>query len=263
MAQSRIKLLKKMENTFIPAVLEDPTFSFEIENPDDTVPPPYTQAIDISFGYVESLSEGLQKGKILFKNVNFNIDMDTRIALVGRNGAGKSTFLKVLSKALTPLAGAVNVNAKARIGYFSQHHNDQLTMHLTPLEYMKSKFPEVQVEAQFRSQLSKVGLAAEHHMQSIYSLSGGQKSRLCFAEMIFKKPHVLILDEPTNHLDMDTIDALINALNQYEGGIVIVSHDQHLINSVCDEIWVVGNGQCSRFNGGFDDYAKTLQFKID
>lgn len=246
MAQSRIKMLEKMD--FIPAVVEDPTFTFEIPSP-EAAPPPYMQAIDVAFGYSED--------KILFKKLNFNLDMDSRIALVGNNGSGKSTFLKLLNGEVQPLDGTINRNRKIRVAKFSQHHVDQLNMQMTPLEHMKSKYPK-QDEQDLRAQLGRFGLSGNLALQPIYTLSGGQKSRVSFAEITYHRPHILLMDEPTNHLDTDSVDALIQAVNAYQGGIMLISHDEYFISNVADEIWVCGNGRILPWAGTFDDYKKAI-----
>jgi ATP-binding cassette subfamily F protein 3 len=248
MVQSRIKMLEKME--FVAAVAEDPTFSFAIPSPEPEAPP-YLQSVDVTFGFSEN--------KILFKKLNFNLDMDSRIALVGPNGAGKTTFLNVLCGDLKPLDGYTNLNRKIRIARFTQHHTDQLDMRMTPLEYMQAKYPKADPQA-IRGHLGGLGLSGTLATQPIYTLSGGQKSRVSFAELTYNKPHLLLMDEPTNHLDIDSVDALIQALNEYRGGVLIISHDEHLIKTVCDEIWVCAGGDLKKFEGTFDDYKKTLVF---
>eukprot|EP01080_Neovahlkampfia_damariscottae_P000492 gene492-8006_t len=208
MVQSRIKMLEKM--TFVSAIAEDPTFTFEIESP-TREKAPYIQAVDISFAY--------QKEKPIFNKLNFNLHAETRIALVGANGSGKSTFLKCLAGELDPTEGYINRNSKVRIAKFSQHHVDHLNLQQTPLEYMCTKFPDAGTQ-QMRSHLGKLGLTQDLAVQPIYTLSGGQKSRIMFAMISYLKPHILLLDEPTNHLDIDTVEALIQALQIYEGGVL-------------------------------------------
>lgn len=166
--------------------------------------------------------------------------------------------MKILTGDLKPMKGYMNLNKKIRIARFSQHHMDQLNPQMTPLEYMQDKFPKSEEQA-LRSHLGSMGLSGTLALQNIYTLSGGQKSRVVFAEITFKKPHLLLLDEPTNHLDLDTIDALIQAINQFSGGVLIISHDEHLITCVCDELWVCGGGRIAKFaDGDFQAYKKSV-----
>eukprot|EP00762_Andalucia_godoyi_P008599 ANDGO_04566.mRNA.1 ABC transporter F family member 3 len=268
MAQSRIKLLERME--VIPAVIEDPSICFDFPQP-EIVPPPILQAIDISFSYPKSsssasasasasaTSNGLQS---LFKDVNFGVTMDSRIAIVGPNGAGKTTLLKVLFGDYEPTTGLVMRSSKVRIGYFSQFFVDTLDLQLSAVENMMARFPSTNANPQgVRAHLSSFGLIGDVALQPAYTLSGGQKSRLVLAMVMWIKPHILIMDEPSTHLDIETVEALIQALNGWDGGIVLVSHDQHLIASVCDEIWIFDarpeeKGSVYRYNGEFEDYKR-------
>lgn len=256
MAQSRMKMLERME--VITEVIEDPSFSFTIPSP-EPVNPPYLQAVDLSFAWNTDTSKGPMK--YLFQDLNFNLDMDSRIALVGPNGAGKTSFLSVLFGDLQPTSGVVIRNGKIRIAKFGQHHIEQLNLQQTALEYMHTKFPAAEIQ-QLRGHLGSLGLSGDLAVQPIYTLSGGQKSRIVFAMLTFLRPHILLLDEPTNHLDIDTVEALIHAINNYEGGVLIVSHDEHLISNVCDEIWVCDAGQLTKFEGDFEDYRKSLHLRV-
>jgi ATP-binding cassette subfamily F protein 3 len=247
LAQSRIKLLEKMD--VIPAVLEDPSFSFNFPQP-DPVNPPILQAVDISFSF------GPDK-PFLFQDLNFGVTMDSRISLVGPNGAGKSTLLNVLMGDLEPTSGLVMRSSKVRIGRFTQHSMDTLDMQSSAVENLMNMFPGSEPQA-VRSHLGSLGITGDTALQPVYTLSGGQKSRVAFAVITWQKPHVMLLDEPTNHLDIDTVEALIHALNQWEGGLLVVSHDQHFINSVCDELWIVSGTSVDKFGGDFTDYKKTV-----
>jgi len=183
--------------------------------------------------------------------------MKTRAALVGANGIGKSTLLKIMFGEIQPLGGMVKINSKARITKFTQHHMDLLDMEKTPLAFFNDKFPTAKNQ-DIRKHLGGMGITGNLALQPIYSLSGGQKSRVSLAFITWTKPHIILLDEPTNHLDMDTIDSLIVALNNFEGGVLIVSHDAHLITAVCNEIWVCGDEQVQLFDGDFEDYREKL-----
>eukprot|EP01060_Flectonema_neradi_P004391 TRINITY_DN12827_c0_g1_i1.p1 TRINITY_DN12827_c0_g1~~TRINITY_DN12827_c0_g1_i1.p1 ORF type:complete len:743 (+),score=159.07 TRINITY_DN12827_c0_g1_i1:58-2286(+) len=249
MVQSRIKAMEKMD--LISAVEKESTFRFKFNEPEQ-VPSPFMQILDVSFGY--------KVNNVLFRDVNFALDMDSRVALVGANGTGKSTFMNVIAGDLEPLEGRVIRNPKARIARFTQHHVDQLNLQQTPIEHMRTRFPSADKDA-LRSHLGSMGLSGEKAVQPIYTLSGGQKSRIAFAILTWTNPHMLLLDEPTNHLDIDTVDALIMALSTFKGGCLVISHDEHLITSVCEELWVCGGGTMKKFNGNFQDYKKSLKVK--
>lgn len=245
LVQSRIKALERME-VMEDAIADDPRWKFEFPDP-GPLGVPVLQVNDVSFGYDTS--------NPLFKGVNFNVDLDSRVALVGPNGAGKSTLVKLILGELEAQAGNVVRNSKLRATLFTQHHVAQLDLTKTPLEYLSVLFPGNKPEA-IRAHLSQFGLAGDLALQKIGTLSGGQKSRVAFALCSWRKPHVLVLDEPTNHLDLDTIEALIVALGSFQGGVVIVSHDQHFVENVASEIFIVGEGKVQKHRGNFADYRK-------
>lgn len=245
LVQSRIKALERME-VMEDAIADDPRWKFEFPDP-GPLGLPVLQVNDVSFGYDTS--------NPLFKGVNFNVDLDSRVALVGPNGAGKSTLVKLILGELEAQAGNVVRNSKLRATLFTQHHVAQLDLTKTPLEYLSVLFPGNKPEA-IRAHLSQFGLAGDLALQKIGTLSGGQKSRVAFALCSWRKPHVLVLDEPTNHLDLDTIEALIVALGSFQGGVVIVSHDQHFVENVASEIFIVGEGKVQKHRGTFADYRK-------
>jgi len=245
LVQSRIKALERME-VMEDAIADDPRWKFEFPDP-GPLGVPVLQVNDVSFGYDTS--------NPLFKGVNFNVDLDSRVALVGPNGAGKSTLVKLILGELEAQAGNVVRNSKLRATLFTQHHVAQLDLTKTPLEYLSVLFPGNKPEA-IRAHLSQFGLAGDLALQKIGTLSGGQKSRVAFALCSWRKPHVLVLDEPTNHLDLDTIEALIVALGSFQGGVVIVSHDQHFVENVASEIFIVGEGKVQKHRGTFADYRK-------
>ena len=188
-------------------------------------------ATDVNFRYSD-------KTPMLFQDVDFHLTTDSRIGLVGPNGVGKSTLLNVIYGYSKPTRGIVTQNPRLRIGVFSQHHTESLDLRLTPLEQMRAAydgFAGAKGEEKARAQLGRFGVTARMATRPIVTLSGGQKSRLVLAMVLWKKPHLLILDEPTNHLDMETIYALAEAVNSYQGGVIVVSHDQHFMNMCLKE----------------------------
>lgn len=244
MAQSRIKALERME--MVADVVSDPQFAFKFPDP-EPVSGSFLELVDCEFGY--------KTGESLFKDVNFGLDDNSRIVLVGANGAGKSTFMNVCIGKLEPRAGTAVRNQKIRIAHFAQHHLEALTPQLSPLEFLRSKFPHMEDQA-LRAHLGSMGLSGDKALQSIYTLSGGQKSRLVLAWITFIRPHLLLLDEPTNHLDIDTVNALIEALLEYKGGLLVISHDEYFITSLCDDIYVCEEEKITRFEGDFVEYRR-------
>ncbi|GJM87422.1 hypothetical protein PR202_ga03373 [Eleusine coracana subsp. coracana] len=215
----------------------------------DFLSPSLSVYIDASFGY--------PGGSLLFKNLNFGIDLDSRIAMVGANGIGKSTILKLISGDLQPTSGTVFRSPKVRMAVFNQHHVDGLDLTVNPLLYMMRCYPGVP-EQKLRAHLGSFGVSGNLALQPMYTLSGGQKSRVAFAKITFKKPHIILLDEPSNHLDLDAVEALIQGLLVFQGGVLMVSHDEHLITGSVDELWVVSEGKVTPFSGTFKDYKKLL-----
>ncbi|XP_008778513.1 ABC transporter F family member 3 [Phoenix dactylifera] len=248
LVQSRIKALERMGH--VDAVVSDPDYKFEFPTPDDRPGPPIISFSDASFGY--------PGGPILFKNLNFGIDLDSRISMVGPNGIGKSTLLKLISGDLQPTSGTVFRSAKVRMAVFSQHHVDGLDLSSNPLLYMMRCYPGVP-EQKLRAHLGSFGITGNLALQPMYTLSGGQKSRVAFSKITFKKPHIILLDEPSNHLDLDAVEALIQGLVLFQGGVLMVSHDEHLISGSVDELWVVSEGKVTPFSGTFHDYKNMLR----
>ncbi|XP_076924704.1 ABC transporter F family member 3-like [Bidens hawaiensis] len=248
LVQSRIKALDRLGH--VDEVVNDPDYKFDFPTPDDRPGPPIISFSDASFGY--------PGGPILFKNLNFGIDLDSRVAMVGPNGIGKSTILKLISGELQPTSGTVFRSAKVRIAVFSQHHVDGLDLTSNPLLYMMRCFPGVP-EQKLRGHLGSFGVTGNLALQPMYTLSGGQKSRVAFAKITFKKPHIILLDEPSNHLDLDAVEALIQGLVIFQGGVLMVSHDEHLISGSVDQLWAVSEGRVTPFSGTFQDYKKKLQ----
>jgi ATP-binding cassette, subfamily F, member 3 len=175
----------------------------------------------------------------ILRQVNLNVDLETRIALIGPNGAGKSTVVKALCGKLDISEGTRSLNGRCRVGIFTQHHTDALDLKLTALEQMIAKFPDFKPVEALRAHLGSFGLSGQLALRPMYLLSGGQKSRVSFALITFERPHVLMLDEPTNHLDYDAINALIVGLNDFKGGLVVVSHDEYFLSALCDKLYLV------------------------
>eukprot|EP00252_Welwitschia_mirabilis_P013965 TRINITY_DN30967_c0_g1_i1.p1 TRINITY_DN30967_c0_g1~~TRINITY_DN30967_c0_g1_i1.p1 ORF type:complete len:725 (-),score=175.34 TRINITY_DN30967_c0_g1_i1:192-2366(-) len=248
LVQSRIKALDRLGH--MDAIVNDPDYKFEFPTPEDKPSAPIISFSDASFGY--------SGGPLLFKNLNFGIDLDSRLGIVGPNGIGKSTLLKLISGELQPSSGTVFRSAKVRIAVFSQHHVDGLDLSSNPLLYMMRCFPGVP-EQKLRAHLGSFGITGNLALQPMYTLSGGQKSRVAFAKITFTKPHILLLDEPSNHLDLDAVEALIQGLVLFQGGVLMVSHDEHLISGCVDQLWVVSQGRVTPFNGTFHDYKKMLK----
>jgi ATP-binding cassette subfamily F protein 1 len=192
----------------------------------------------------------------LFVNTDFGIDMNSRVAIVGPNGVGKSTFLKLLTGDLDPQQGEVRKNHRLRIGRFDQHSGEHLTAEETPSEYLMRLFDLPYEKA--RKQLGTFGLASHAHTIKMKDLSGGQKARVALAELCLNAPDVLILDEPTNNLDIESIDALAEAINEYSGGVIIVSHDERLIRETDCALYVIEDQTINEVDGDFDDYRKEL-----
>lgn len=246
-AQSRLKILERLPE-LKPVVAEAPVVLRFM--PADSILPPLLQLSGVSFRYSETSS-------LILQDVDFNVQPASRIAVVGPNGAGKSTLLKLLSGSLEPTTGQLYRHGRLRIALFTQHHVEQLDLSLNSLQMVQARFPGKSVE-EYRQALGSFGLSGPLALQITGTLSGGQKSRLVFTLLAMEKPHIMILDEPTNHLDMDTIDALMDALRDYSGGILVVSHDKRFVESVCSEIWVCDNSRLQRFDGTIHDYANSL-----
>lgn len=239
-------------------------YSVEFHFPEPTeLTPPLLQLIEVSFSYPG-------RDDFRLSNVDVGIDMGTRVAIIGPNGAGKSTLLNLLAGDLKPSEGEVRRSQKLRIGRYSQHFVDLLTMEETPVSYLLRLHPDQEgfsKQEAVRAKLGKFGLPSHNHLTPIAKLSGGQKARVVFTSISMSKPHILLLDEPTNHLDMQSIDALGDALEEFTGGVVLVSHDSRLISRVCDdeeksETWVVEDGTVRKFPGTFEEYKEELQKQI-
>lgn len=244
-AQSRIKLLEKMPEVTLLA--DDPSVKFDFPEPSELASP-LVNMENVSAGYGD---------KVILKRLNLSIDNGDRIALLGANGNGKSTFAKLLSGRLQPLGGEMRRTPKLKVGYFAQHQTEELPLEKTAAEYMATLMPEAD-ETKVRAHLARFGLGKEKALTRISLLSGGEKARLLFAAMTRNAPELLILDEPTNHLDMEARDALVEALNEYAGSVILITHDLHLIELVADDLWLVDKGGCRPYDGDLDDYKELL-----
>uniref|UniRef100_A0AAR2KKI4 ATP-binding cassette sub-family F member 3 n=1 Tax=Pygocentrus nattereri TaxID=42514 RepID=A0AAR2KKI4_PYGNA len=246
--QSKLKLLEKLPE--LKPIEKETEVVLRFPDNFEKLSPPILQLDEVDFSYSPEHR--------LFTGLCVSADLDSRICIVGENGAGKSTLLKLLMGELTPLSGTRHAHRNLKIGYFSQHHVDQLDLNVCSVELLLSKFPG-RTEEEYRRQLGRYGISGELATRPVASLSGGQKSRVAFAQMTMPCPNFYILDEPTNHLDMETIEALAKSLNNFKGGVVLVSHDERLIRLVCKELWVCEAGRVHRIDGGFDEYKDILQ----
>jgi ATP-binding cassette subfamily F protein 3 len=244
-AQSRIKMLEKMEP--IAAGVENAVAAFDFPTPEE-LSPPILRLEETSVGY---------DGKPILRDLSLRIDQTDRIALLGANGQGKSTLSKLLADRLVPMSGNLVRSSKLKIGYFAQHQVDELHLDETPLQHIAREFPG-ETPGKLRSRLARGGIGPEQALTEVGRLSGGQKARLSLLLATVEAPHLLILDEPTNHLDIESREALVFALAAYEGAVILVSHDPHLVNAVADTLWLVKDGEVNVFNEDLEAYKKLL-----
>jgi ATP-binding cassette subfamily F protein 2 len=253
-AKSKQKIIDKMEAAgLVEKVVKDHVLSFYFPSC-GKLSPPVLQFCNVGFAYSGKVSD------LLYKNLEFGVDLDSRIALVGPNGAGKSTLLKLMAGELIPTQGEIKRHNQLQIARYYQHSAEQLPTDICPLDYLKREFASKDLEEeQWRSTLGRYGLTGSQQTNLIGTLSGGQKSRIVFCVIAIRSPHLLLLDEPTNHLDMECIDSLANAINNFEGGLVLVSHDFRLINQVAQSIWVCDKKKVTNWKGDIQSYKKSLQ----
>ena len=244
-AQSRIKMLERMQP--IAEHHEEGSISFMFPEPEQ-LSPPLVNMERVAIGY---------DGKAVLSNLSLRLDTDDRVALLGANGNGKSTLVKLLAGRLEAMSGVFSKSGKLRVGYFAQHQSEELDMNATPVLEMQRRRPQ-DSETALRSHLGRFGFGQQKALTKISSLSGGEKARLLFALMTVTKPHILLLDEPTNHLDMDSRQALAEAINAFEGAVVLISHDPHVIELTVDRFWLVENGRVQNYDGDMDDYREHL-----
>ncbi|XP_043701097.1 ABC transporter F family member 1 [Telopea speciosissima] len=251
-AQSKEKTLAKMERGGLTEkVSKDQVLIFRFTDV-GKLPPPVLQFVEVTFGYTPD--------NLIYKNIDFGVDLDSRVALVGPNGAGKSTLLKLMTGELVPQDGMVRRHNHLRIAQFHQHLAEKLDVEMSALQYMMREYPGNE-EEKMRAAIGRFGLTGKAQVMPMKNLSDGQRSRVIFAWLAWRQPHMLLLDEPTNHLDIETIDSLAEALKEWDGGLVLVSHDFRLINQVAQEIWVCEKQAVTRWEGGIMDFKEHLRSK--
>lgn len=244
-AQSRIKMLQKMQP--ISSLVTDEVRPIHIPAPDKLLSPPIVATDNVSVGY--------ETGRPILTGLSLRIDNDDRIALLGSNGNGKSTLVKLLAGKLKPEHGTVTRAATLKVGYFAQHQVDELDMNGSPYDHVRRLMPD-QPEAKVRGRVGAIGFSQQAANTKVSSLSGGEKARLLLGLATFVAPHLIILDEPTNHLDIDSRGALIEAINDYQGAVILVSHDRYLLEACVDRLWLVADGHVRPFDGDLNDYHR-------
>jgi ATP-binding cassette subfamily F protein 3 len=246
-AQSRVKMLEKMGPVM--AIVTSEVLPIRIPAPERLLSPPIIAIDDVKVGYTP--------GKPVLRDISLRIDNDDRIALLGSNGNGKSTLVKLIAARLEPFEGSITRASRLKIGYFAQHQLDELESDATVYDHVRGLLPDAP-ETKVRAVAGSFGFSAENADKKIEKLSGGEKARLTLGLATFDAPHLLILDEPTNHLDIDSRSALIEAINDFPGATILVSHDRHLLDACADRLWLVANGKVTPFDGDLDDYRRQV-----
>ena len=246
-AQSRVKMLEKMKP--IAALVTNDVREITFPTPEKILSPPIIAADNVSVGY--------EPGKNVLNNVTLRIDNDDRIALLGSNGNGKSTLVKLLAGKLAPVAGHVTRAANLSVGYFAQHQTDELDLDGSPYDHVRRLMVDA-TETKVRGRVGAIGFSGKAGDTTVRSLSGGEKARLLLGLATFYGPNMIILDEPTNHLDIDSRAALAEAINEFPGAIIMVSHDRYLIEACADQLWVVADRKVTPYDGDLDDYRRTV-----
>jgi ATP-binding cassette subfamily F protein 3 len=246
-AQSRLKMLEKLEP--IATLTTEDVRPIVIPPPERRLSPPIVALDNVAVGYAP--------GKPVLKGLALRIDDDDRIALIGQNGNGKSTLVKLIAERLAPLSGKMTRADRLRVAYFAQHQLDELEPGRTIYDHIRVLMPEAS-ESSVRARAGAIGFSGEAADTDVERLSGGEKARLMLGLATFGGPHLLILDEPTNHLDIDSRAALIQAINDYPGATIIVSHDRHLLDACADRLWLVAGGKVTPFQGDLGDYQREI-----
>ncbi len=245
-AQSRVKRLEKMEP--IAAVAEEAVLPFNLPTPERALAPPLMSFEKVKGGYGE---------RVVLSRIDATLLPDDRIALLGANGNGKSTLAKLLTGRLEPLSGEIKRSSKLKVAYFAQHQLDELDVKGTPLSHVTARMPDA-FESKRRAAVARMGFSGDTSEKPITALSGGEKARLLLGLATLEAPHLLVLDEPTNHLDIDARAALAEALNDYGGAVVLITHDRFLLDACADRLWLVADGRVAPFDGDVDDYRRLV-----
>jgi ATP-binding cassette subfamily F protein 3 len=230
----------------IAEVLEERVAPFTLPSPARALAPPLMQLDGATVGY---------DGRPVLRDLHLRLDVDDRIGLLGVNGAGKSTFAKMLAGALALQSGQIHKDSRIKVGWFHQHQIEALDPNDTPLDIIRRERPD-DAESSRRARLAQFGLGFDKQETKVESLSGGERARLLLNLVTMAAPHLLILDEPTNHLDIDSRRALLEALNDYDGAVILITHDRSLIDLVADRLWLAADGHIKPFRGDMDDYAR-------
>lgn len=245
-AQSRLKAIERIEK--IAPFLEQLPFRFEFEEA-ERQPTPLLRLDKVDVGY--------DADKTILKRLRFNIEPGMRIGLIGANGAGKTTLIKVLAGELAAQSGKLDIHQHTKIGYFDQHQGDRLPLNDNAFNLLQALNQRLSTQ-EIRNYLGRYGFSGDKIFSPLASFSGGEKSRLALALLVYQKPNLLLLDEPSNHLDLDMREALTLALQSFDGGMVVISHDRHLLRNTVNELWLVANQSVSEYDGSLDDYQRGL-----